>query len=60
MPVLALDRLEGRKRGARMVIDTARQIAEKVFGEEVLDTGYWLIEEKPDVVSEELMGLFQD
>ena len=60
MPVLALAGSEGRGRGARMVLDSARRIAEKVSGGEVSDTGHWLVEEKPDVVSGELMGFFQD
>jgi len=60
MPVLALAGSEGRGRGAQIVLDSARRIAEKVSGGEILDTGHWLVEEKPDVVSEELMGFFQD
>ena len=60
MPVLALAGSEGRGRGAQIVLGSARRIAEKVSGGEVSDTGHWLVEEKPDVVSDELMGFFQD
>ena len=60
MPVLALAGSEGRGRGARAVLDSANRVAENVTGGEILSTGHWLVEEKPNVVAEELMTFFQN
>ena len=60
MPVLALAGSEGRGRGAQVVLDSANRVAENVTGGEILSTGHWLVEEKPNVVAEELMTFFQN
>lgn len=59
-PVLSLAGTGGRGRGASVVLDSARRVAEDVRGGEVADAGHWLVEEQPNEVSRQILAFFEE
>jgi len=56
MPVLSIAGTGGRGRGAAVVLNSARRMAEDVSGGEIADAGHWLAEERPEEVTRQIMA----
>lgn len=59
MPVLSIAGTGGRGRGAAVVLDSARRMAEDVSGGEITNAGHWLAEEQPEEVSRQIMTFLE-
>ncbi len=60
MPVLSIAGTEGRGRGAAVVLDSARRVAEDVRGGAVDNAGHWLAEEQPREVLQRMLDFFSE
>lgn len=60
MPVLAIAGTEGRGRGASVVLESARRVAEDVRGGAIENAGHWLVEERPDEVLQRMLEFFDE
>jgi pimeloyl-ACP methyl ester carboxylesterase len=60
MPVLSIAGTGGRGRGATVVLDSARRVAEDVRGGEIKNAGHWLAEEQPEEVSRQMLAFFAE
>lgn len=60
MPVLSVAGTGGRGRGAEVVLNSARRVAEDVRGGAIEDAGHWLVEERPDEVTRHLVDFFEE
>lgn len=59
-PVLSIAGTGGRGRGAKVVLDSARRVAEDVRGGEIPDAGHWLAEERPEAVAAQILAFLEE
>jgi pimeloyl-ACP methyl ester carboxylesterase len=60
MPVLSIAGTEGRGRGASVVLESARRVAEDVRGGAIENAGHWLVEEQPDELLQRMLEFFRE
>ena len=60
MPVLSVAGTGGRGRGASVVLNSARRVAEDVRGGEITNAGHWLAEEQPEEVSRQILEFLSE